>query len=246
MISADVELSHCSPQIDNSGASNLETAVRQAAPSSCKSGYYRRWRPWQLGGLARPSRGEGLSGAATAQFLGLAAKWNLVERLSAHVAARRAECLFNTEEISILREQLVSFLAAAGCPCSTTVREFQPFLLDAWRSLGKLTGDIDASLPSILEVGVPTGVVSPIEPSGVSLDLILQDVAKGHAFELQGGEQEARERWRHLVAAGKLGVSQPPGKKLASSEMDPYPDLTPALASGKKSACPRWSASDAF
>ena len=47
------------------------------------------------------------------------------------------------------------------------MREFQPFLLDAWRSLGKLTGDIDASLPSILEVGVRTGVVSPIEPSGV-------------------------------------------------------------------------------
>ena len=29
-------------------------------------------------------------------------------------------------------------------------------------------------------------------------------------MELQGGE---RERWRHLVAAGILGVSQPPGKK---------------------------------
>ena len=143
-------------------------------------------------------------------------------------------------------------------------------------SLGKLTGDIDASLPSILEVGVPTGGVSPIEPSGVwcpadspaadaedlsvhtepwrsaadnpelTLDLILQDVAKGHAFELQGGEQEARERCRRLVAAGKLGVSQPLERNLASSEMDPYPDLTPALASGRKSACPRWSASDAF
>ena len=47
----------------------------------------------------------------------------------------------------------------------------------------------------------------------LTLERLLQDVAKGHAFELQGGEQEARQRWQHLVAAGKLGISQPPGKK---------------------------------
>ena len=130
MISADVEVSHCSPQIDTSGAGNFETAKPHllcAKVAITDGGGHGSSADWLV-----PREAKDVLGPLRHSFLSLAAKWNLVERLSAHVAARRAECLFNTEEISILREQLVSFLAAAGCPCSTNVREFQPFLLDAW------------------------------------------------------------------------------------------------------------------
>lgn len=119
-----------------------------------------------------------------------------------------------------------------------------PLLLEAWSALAAHCNDKDASLPHLLERGVPTGVVSPIRFSGVweqsepasnlnlddlsihlepwrsgldredlTLELMLKDVAAGHAFELIGGEAEARQRWGDLVAAGKLGIAQPPGKK---------------------------------
>ena len=227
MIPADI--GQISPQKDRSGAGNVGTAVGVSPPALraevaiTDGGGHGSSVDW----LA-PRETKDVLGPLRRTFLGLASTWNMVDRLRAHVATRSAECIFNSDEISVLRRELVSFLSAAGFPCSTEVREFQPFLLDAWRSLGQLTGDIDASLPSILEVGVPAGVVSPLETSGVwcpsdspaaddeelsvhsepwrsaaddpelTLERLLQDVAKGHAFELQGGEQEAR---------------QPPGKK---------------------------------
>ena len=109
-----------------------------------------------------------------------------------------------------------------------------------------MTGDVDHALPLTLRLGVPTGVLAPIEASGVwraldepveldvdlsllsihtfprksglddeglTLSLMLKDVSNGFAFELPGGEAEAHERWGSAVAAGKLGIAQPPGKK---------------------------------
>ena len=54
---------------------------------------------------------------------------------------------------------------------------------------------------------------SGLDREDLTLDLMLKDVAAGHAFELLGGEAEAKLRWGDLVAAGKLGIAQPPGKK---------------------------------
>ncbi|CAE7267411.1 unnamed protein product [Symbiodinium sp. CCMP2456] len=41
----------------------------------------------------------------------------------------------------------------------------------------------------------------------------MKDVEAGHAFILEGGEEEARRRWGKHVAAGKLGVVHASGKK---------------------------------
>ena len=111
-----------------------------------------------------------------------------------------------------------------------TVEPHQPFLLDGWDAVARLCQDQDFNLPSQLKAGVPTGVVEPIQPSGVweataqedtgqddldpsilqvhevpwksglvneglTLEFMLKDVAAGHAFELPGGEAEARA-WR--------------------------------------------------
>ena len=54
---------------------------------------------------------------------------------------------------------------------------------------------------------------SGLDREDLTLELMLKDVAAGHAYELIGGEAEARQRWGDLVAAGKLGIAQPPGKK---------------------------------
>lgn len=44
---------------------------------------------------------------------------------------------------------------------------------------------------------------SGLDREDLTLDLMLKDVAAGHAFELLGGEAEAKLRWGDLVAAGK-------------------------------------------
>jgi hypothetical protein len=54
---------------------------------------------------------------------------------------------------------------------------------------------------------------SGLDREDLTLELMLKDVAAGHAYELIGGEAEARQRWGDLVAGGKLGIAQPPGKK---------------------------------
>ena len=42
---------------------------------------------------------------------------------------------------------------------------------------------------------------------------MMADVEAGFAYELHGGETEARQKFGALLAAGKLAVVQPPGKK---------------------------------
>ncbi|CAJ1458009.1 unnamed protein product, partial [Effrenium voratum] len=54
---------------------------------------------------------------------------------------------------------------------------------------------------------------SGLDDVALTRTLIQEDVAAGHAFVLQGGEEEARSRWGSLVASGKLGVVRAPGKK---------------------------------
>ena len=180
------------------------------------------------------------------RFASLCDEWKLVPRLQAHCLAKSAESLFSPPELLRLREELVSFLRSAAVPGSLRVEPYQPFLLDCWDGLCVLSGDVDHALPVTLRRGVPTGVLAPIEASGVwqaldepvefdvdlsllsihtcpwksglddedlTLSLMLKDVSDGFAFELPGGEAEAHERWGSTVAAGKLGIAQPPGKK---------------------------------
>ena len=47
----------------------------------------------------------------------------------------------------------------------------------------------------------------------ITRQLLDKDVQAGHLMKLERGEAEARERWGHRIAAGKLGVVQVPGKK---------------------------------
>ena len=54
---------------------------------------------------------------------------------------------------------------------------------------------------------------SGLEDVALTRGLIEADVRAGHAFVLDGGEQEARSRWGNLLASGKLGVVHAPGKK---------------------------------
>ena len=54
---------------------------------------------------------------------------------------------------------------------------------------------------------------SGLEDEDLTLRLMLTDVEPGCAFELVGGEAEARQRWGDNIAAGKLGIAHPPGEK---------------------------------
>eukprot|EP00435_Cladocopium_sp_Y103_P043837 s2142_g12.t1 len=176
-------------------------------------------------------------------FEKLAVDWNLVTRLRSHTAQRSPNSLLSDPEIAHAQSVLVEFLHRQGLPCSKAVADGQPFLLGAWDALARLTGDVDAALPQLLEKGVPTGVLEPIKSSGVwesqgepaavdctlhvhqepwgsapkcretTWNLIQKDLDAGHLCELQGGEAEARLRWGDNVAAGKLGVVCAEGRK---------------------------------
>ena len=187
---------------------------------------------------------------------------------------------FSGAEISRLRDELLSFLRRAAVPGSLRVEPRQPFLLDCWDGLCRLSQDPDPALPSILQCGVPTGVLEPIAPSGVwealgepvefdtnlshlsvhtcprksgledeelTLSLILKDVAEGFAFELPGGEAEAREHRGSVVAAGKLGISQPPGKKprLIGDGTVSGANAACWISENRRFACLRWKACSA-
>ena len=79
-----------------------------------------------------------------------------------------------------------------------------------WQPLGEpVEFDADLSRLSIHTSPWKSG----LEDEDLTLSLMLKDVADGFAFELPQSEAEAKRRWGHAVAAGKLGISQPPGKK---------------------------------
>ena len=100
-------------------------------------------------------------------FRELVAAWHLCGRLQTHLAARNDFPVFSAHELDVARQEMANFLKKAGFPCSLAVREHQPFLLDMWHSLTQATRDIDVDLPQTLISGVPTGILSPIPPSGV-------------------------------------------------------------------------------
>ena len=170
-------------------------------------------------------------------------EWNVVSK---HCRDGSSDPLFTDSESATLKSELAAFLRSKSLPGSVHVEPFQPFLLDCWEGLCRLTGDPDGCLPGLLRSGVPTGVLEPIEASGawqplsdpappdedlsdlsihtspgqsglddeeLTLSLMMKVVEAGFAFELPGGEAAARQRWGNVVAAGKLGISHPPGKK---------------------------------
>ena len=79
-----------------------------------------------------------------------------------------------------------------------------------WQLLGEPV-EFDAGLSGLSIHTSPRR--SGLEDEDLTLLLMLKDVADGFAFELSRGEAEVRQRWGHAVAAGKLGISQPPGAK---------------------------------
>ena len=75
---------------------------------------------------------------------------------------------FSDSESARLKSELAAFLQCKSLPGSVHVEPFQPFLLDCWEGLCRLTGDPDGGLPTLLRNGVPTGVLEPIESSHVA------------------------------------------------------------------------------
>ena len=101
------------------------------------------------------------------RFESLAMEWRLVPRLMAHVSNPTDAELLSAEEVLHLREEIVGFLRNHGFSCNGDVEPNHPFLLSVWQALAKMTVDVDPHLPNILSEGVPTGIESPISPSGV-------------------------------------------------------------------------------
>eukprot|EP00435_Cladocopium_sp_Y103_P046226 s1410_g13.t1 len=177
------------------------------------------------------------------RFCQLAGEHHVVQRPLQHVKLPADRPFFAAEEVLAWRFEVQSFLSQRNLACHTRIREHQPFVLDVWRALSLAMQDPDSVLPALLVEGVPTGIQSHIAPSGiwdevavadtedVDLDihlspwpsgladveltkaLIMKDVNAGHAFILQGGADEARQRWGTHVAAGRLGVVQASGRK---------------------------------
>ena len=101
------------------------------------------------------------------RFESLAMEWRLVPRLMAHVSNPTDAELLSAEEVLHLREEIVGFLRNHGFSCNGDVEPNQPFLLSVWQASAKMTVDVAPHLPNILSKGVPTGIESPISPSGV-------------------------------------------------------------------------------
>ena len=176
-------------------------------------------------------------------LLGCIARWNLVERLTAHIAGAQREPLLNDGEQHSLRSEFVAFLTSKGFPCTSTIEQGQPLTLEIWHALLAYLQDIDCNLPSILKEGVPTGIVSDIQASGVwiptdtperpdlelvvhdspwgsaaddpkcLMELVQADISAGFAEWLPGGLAEAKRRYGNRCAAGRLGLVKKEGKE---------------------------------
>lgn len=94
----------------------------------------------------------------------------------------RREALLNDDEVDILRADVSLFLKDHGHPCNTVVSAGQPLALELWDALAHFLGDVDAGLPSILQRGVPTGVLATIPCFGVWQPT---DCAERPALDLQ-------------------------------------------------------------
>ena len=154
------------------------------------------------------------------RFESLAVKWGVVQRLMS--GGGSTDSLLLPDEINIAQMELVQFLEAEGFKCDAKIEPHQPFLLDAWRAMSQLSGDVDSQLPKLLAAGVPTGSQSSRQVFGqapmeaepeaqlqihqvpwssalkdreLTLKLIDKDVKAGHLVEIPGGEGEARLRW---------------------------------------------------
>ena len=103
----------------------------------------------------------------------------LVPRLVKRISNPSAEGLLSPEEVGLIQSDLAEFLQSKGCRCTKTVEPHQPFLLDCWDAVARLCQDQDLNLPSQLKAGVPTGVVEPMQPSGVWDARVQEDTGQG-------------------------------------------------------------------
>jgi hypothetical protein len=100
-------------------------------------------------------------------FMDLAKEWGLIPRLLEYCRAKRDDALLSSFEVDTLQRHIQAFLPDLGEICSLAIKQHQPFLLDIWRALSSSLRDADIGLPQVLCDGVPTGIVNPIQPSGV-------------------------------------------------------------------------------
>ena len=114
---------------------------------------------------------------------------------------RAREPLLNDGEQHSLRREFVAFLTSKGFPCTSTIEQGQPLTLEIWRALLAYLQDIDCNLPSILKEGVPTGIVSDIQASGV---WIPRDTPE----RVNGVGASRHFSWVCRVAAWRCGRSQ--------------------------------------
>ena len=176
--------------------------------------------------------------AAHDQFLVLRKKfqiwvreWGLVSRLQKHVGVSSTASLLTGDETTAVRSALCSFLQQQGFGCDVSVPPRQPFLLSLWGALAQLTGDIDSALPTILEAGVPTGILQPVPCSGVWEPAVLTDA--DDAEDLPG-------LVRHLEPWGSAESDPTLVRELLQKDLDAgY--LVP-LPGGGEEALRRWGA----
>lgn len=113
---------------------------------------------WLNGKEAESSRFRGLRVA----LLQHVEAWGLEQRIRTGFSKGGAGLLSQSER-KMVRDSGVAFLQQAGYRVSAAVTPGQPFALDILRGLAELSEDMDSGLPSILEEGVPTGVLGDIQ-----------------------------------------------------------------------------------
>ena len=165
-------------------------------------------------------------------------EYDLVPRLARalNLSSGERKAMLSEQEITVLRGDLITFLSKHGICRTGKIVPGQPLALELWDGLFCLTQDLDTDLPSLLDQGVPTGIVHTIPPSGVwrevevaqrpdlellvcdspwgsglddpatLLDLAQADVDAGFAEWLLGGLPEAKARFWARCAAERLGL----------------------------------------
>lgn len=138
-------------------------------------------------------------------------EWGLVSRLQKHVGISSTASLLTDDETTAVRSALCSFLQQQGFGCDVSVPPRQPFLLSLWRALVQLTGDIDSELPTILETGVPTGILQPVPCSGVWEPAVLTDA---------GDADDLPDLVRHLEPWGSAESDPTLVRELLQKDLD--------------------------
>eukprot|EP00435_Cladocopium_sp_Y103_P006972 s3697_g2.t1 len=158
-----------------------------------------------------------------------------------HIAHQHDFPPLSSQQLAPFVQLTDRWLRQQGVVPSWHIDHGQSFRLGILQCLALITEDPDLAVLHALQHGVPTGVLHPLQPSGLwprkasiptedqpltvhetnwqaaeenpdlTQSLIDAEIAQGWVCELAGGLAEARARWAH-IAVGKLNVIQVPGK----------------------------------